>query len=116
MAFVSPPLAIPNSLGTHTGFDERPSPGVISHIHTLLVHGTSELFLCLQTLIIYGCISTLHFSAGGGAWAEPDPLAVEHDALLRSVLANQGITQTDLDAGNGVDVPSYLPDLACLQQ
>ncbi|KAG7671736.1 putative Transcription factor-like protein DPB [Nannochloris sp. 'desiccata'] len=36
----------------------------------------------------------------GGAWAEPDPLAVEHDALLRSVLANQGITQTDLDAGN----------------
>jgi hypothetical protein len=45
-----------------------------------------------------------HFAAGGGAWAEPDPLAVEHDALLRSVLANQGITQADLEAGNVFNV------------
>jgi len=48
----------------------------------------------------------IYFSAGGGAWAEPDPLAVEHDALLRTVLASEGITQLDLDAGKVVDVLS----------
>jgi hypothetical protein len=106
MAFVSPPLAIPNSLGTHTGFDERPSPGMILHIHTLLVYGRSELVLCPQTLITHGYISTFIFSAGGAAWAEPDPLAVEHDALLRTVLAKEGITQADLDAGKAVHVLS----------
>jgi hypothetical protein len=56
MAFASPPLAIPNSIGTHTGFDEGPSPGMVAHIHTLRAYAAAELFLCPQTLIIQGCI------------------------------------------------------------
>lgn len=45
-------------------------------------------------------------SVGGTGWGEPDPLAEEHDALLRNILADHGITQADVDAGNGVDVLS----------
>lgn len=54
MAFVSPPLSIPTSLGGHTGFDERPSSGMTSKTHDLLDYLAAKLFLSSQRLTTKG--------------------------------------------------------------
>ena len=35
----------------------------------------------------------------GAGWAGPDPICVDHDALLQQALAEKGIAPQELDAG-----------------